>query len=109
MVEKLNCESHRILEADPGTGPLAMSYMLMLALALELHKQQSTMSAAVMVSLLNEVDEFKKIGWRYSPERRGPCRAARGAWSRCKAMGEEENAAFVAEAFTKLDGTYAWA
>lgn len=85
-----------------------LSYKLLLSLALELHKQKSTMTAVLACKLLNQVDIFKENNWCYALERRGPCSTIRGAWNRFDSLNEKEHAAAIAEAFTKLNGNYAW-
>ena len=75
---------------------------------LELHKQKSTMTAVLACKLLNQVDIFKENNWCYTLERRGPCSTIRGAWNRFDSLNEKEHAVAIAEAFTKLNGNYAW-
>lgn len=105
----LDGESKKILAEAPGIGNFELSHRLILSLGWELNRQQATMTAALMVRLLNRVEKFVGDNWMYSPERRGPCRVVRGAWSRYHALGEERNAAVIAEGFTRLNGNYAWA
>ena len=113
FIEKLNAVAKQIcansLEDTSNYDFLrTLSYKLLLSLALELHKQKSTMTAVLACKLLNQVDIFKENNWCYALERRGPCSTIRGAWNRFDSLNEKEHAAAIAEAFTKLNGNYAW-
>ena len=80
----------------------------MVAIASELVKRKATMTAQTLVLLLNEVDKFRRDNWLYSKERRGPCSSVRGAWNAYASAGKQIEADWLAEAFTKIDGTHAW-
>ena len=92
----------------PQLDNIALSRHLMVAVAAELFKRKATMTAQTLVLLLNEVDKFRRDNWRYSKERRGPCTSVRGAWKAYDDAGKQAEADWLAKAFTKLDGSYAW-
>lgn len=92
----------------PGMDNMTLSRHLIATVARELAKRQATMNAQTLVLILNEVDKFRQDNWLYSPERRGPCSSVRGAWSAYTGAGKDVEAKWIAEAFTKLDGTLAW-
>ena len=105
----LNDEANRLLAGGCSVDNREMSYQLMLALADHLCVMNSTMTAVLMAELLNTVEKFRRDNWLYSTERRGPCAVAAGAWRYyTNSMKDEKSAAKIAEAFTKLDGRYAY-
>ena len=77
-------------------------------LARELYKTQSTMTAQCLILLLNEVIHFRLTGWQYSPERRGPCSVVRTAWNYFDKRGRSLDAKYIADAYTKINGDYAY-
>lgn len=87
---------------------MALSRRLMAVIAKELTKRNATMNAQTLVLILNEVDKFRMDNWQYSPERRGPCSSVRGAWNAYTNAGKTLEAKWIADAFTKLDGSHAW-
>lgn len=91
-----------------GEGNMELSRHLMAVVAKELVKRGSTMTAQTLVLLLNEVDQFRKSGWQYSKERRGPYRSIGAAWRYYQSVGREVEAKYIAVAFTKRDGSHAW-
>lgn len=92
----------------PDMDNMTLSHHLMAVVAKELTKRHATMNAQTLVLILNEVDKFRQDNWQYSPERRGPCSSVRGAWNAYTSEGKDIEAKWIAEAFTKLDGTLAW-
>lgn len=76
--------------------------------ARELRKTGSTMTAHTLVLLLNEVVKFRNDNWQYSPERRGPCSAVRGAYNAYANNGKQADADLIAESFTKFNGDMAY-
>ncbi|MBR3085964.1 MAG: hypothetical protein IKH04_06120 [Kiritimatiellae bacterium] len=103
-VEFVRNEAQKYLHEDN----MALSRKLMAVIAKELTKRNATMNAQTLVLVLNEVDKFRMDNWQYSPERRGPCSSVRGAWNTYTNAGKKLEAKWIAEAFTKLDGSYAW-
>lgn len=107
--ELLNDEADRLIAGGCCVDNRETSYRLILALADQLRKTDSTMAAVTMTELLNTVKKFRKDNWLYSSEGRGPCSVVRGAWNYFEnEMKDEKSAAKIADAFTKLDGTYAY-
>ena len=105
----LNEEALRLEKDAAWTDKKILSYRLVLTLADHLRMTNSTMTAALMVKLLNTIDGFKKEHWQYSAERRGPCAVAAGAWRYYQSVRKDaQSAAKIAEAFTKLNGRYAY-
>ena len=105
----LNEESLRLQSGNDRVDMKALSYRLILALADYLRITNSTMTAALMVSLLNTIEVFRKEHWQYSIERRGPCAVVAGAWRYyANLRNDAKSAAKIAEAFTKLNGCYAY-
>ena len=92
----------------PEMNNYDLSRHLILAIARELGKTNSTMTAQTLVLLLNEAPKFMNDSWQYSPECRGPCSTVRGAYNQYKSNGKDLDAAAIAEAFTKLNGKIAW-
>lgn len=92
----------------PAMDNMTLSHHLMLAVAKELVKHKAKMNAQTLVLILNEVDKFRKDFWQYSKERRGPCASVAGAYRTYEKAGEQSDADCIAEAFTKIDGSYAW-
>ena len=92
----------------PDMDNMTLSHHLMAVVAKELVKRHATMNAQTLVLVLNEVDKFRRDNWQYSPERRGPCKSVSGAWSTYKNAGKDLEADWIAKAFTKLNGEYAW-
>lgn len=92
----------------PDSDNMSLSRHLMVVVARELAKRKATMNAQTLVLILNEVDKFRQYNWQYSSERRGPCSSVRGAWNEYIKAGKNVEAKWIAEAFTKLNGTYAW-
>lgn len=84
---------------------LNLSRRLMCDLARELRKIDAKMTARTLVLLLNEVDRFRADQWLYSECGRGPCASVRGAYN---AYEGTPDAKCIAEAFTKLNGSYAY-
>lgn len=103
-VEFVRSEALKYADADNMT----LSRHLIAAVAKELAKRHATMNAQTLVLILNEVDKFRMDNWQYSPERRGPCASVRGAWNDYTNAGKDVEAKWIAEAFTKLNGEYAW-
>lgn len=95
-------------EKYPDMDNMTLSRYLMVVVAKELTKRHATMNAQTLVLILNEVDKFRKESWQYSPERRGPCSSVRGAWNAYTDAGKKVEAKWIAEAFTKLNGEFAW-
>lgn len=96
-------------ESMDGDFLKELSYRLMLALALELRRQNATMTAALMCALLNEVNLFSEKNWQYAGNGRGPCATAAGCWDYYKFKQQHEiYADTIAHAFTKKNGDYAW-
>ena len=95
-------------EKFPDMDNMTLSHHLMAVVAKELAKRHATMNAQTLVLILNEVDKFRRDNWQYSPERRGPCKSVSGAWSAYKNAGKDLEAGWIAKAFTKLNGEYAW-
>ena len=95
-------------EKYPDMGNMTLSHHLMATVAKELAKRHATMNAQTLVLILNEVDKFRRESWQYSPERRGPCSSVRGAWNAYTDAGKKVEAKWIAEAFTKLNGEFAW-
>ena len=87
---------------------LDLSRHLILTVARELKKTNSTMTAQTLVLILNEVVKFRNENWQYSPERRGPCNSIKLAYNHYMKNSQEEDAKCIAEAFTKLDGKKAY-
>lgn len=105
----LNSEATRLGETGEAGDKRTMSYKLVLALADHLRLTNSTMTAVLMVRLLNTVRRFREEGWVYSPDRRGPCAVAAAAWRYYQYTRKDTIAAAkIAEAFTKMDGRYAY-
>ena len=92
----------------PDMDNMTLSHHLMLTVAKELVRHKATMNAQTLVLVLNEVDKFRMDNWQYSKERRGPCASVAGAYRAYENAGQQSDADCIAEAFTKLDGTYAW-
>ena len=92
----------------PDMNDLDLSHHLILTVARELRKTNSTMTAQTLVLLLNEVPKFQNECWQYSPERRGPCSSVRGAYNAYANQGQDVDAKMIAEAFTKLNGNMAY-
>ena len=92
----------------PDSDNMSLSRHLMVVVARELAKRKATMNAQTLVLILNEVDKFRQDNWQYSPERRGPCSSVRGAWNEYTKAGKDVEAKWIAEAFTKLNGDFAW-
>ena len=84
-----------------------LSRHLILTIARELKKTNSTMTAHLLVLLLNEVTKFRNERWLYSPERRGPCASVRGAYNSYVDYSPDD-ANTIARAFTKLNGDMAY-
>ncbi len=95
-------------ERYPEWNNWDLSRHLILTVARELRKTGSTMTAHTLVLLLNEVDKFRNECWQYSPERRGPCSAVRGAYNAYANNGEQADADLIAESFTKFNGEMAY-
>ena len=95
-------------EKYPEMDNMTLSRHLMAVVAKELSKRHATMNAQTLVLILNEVDKFRQDNWQYSPERRGPCSSVRGAYKAYENAGKDVEAKWIAEAFTKLDGSHAW-
>lgn len=95
-------------ELYPETNNWDLSRHLILTVARELKKTNSTMSAQTLVLILNEVTKFRNEKWLYSPERRGPCASVRGAYNTYFSNSQCEDAATIARAFTKLNGDMAY-
>ena len=95
-------------EKFPDSDDMTLSRHLIATVAKELIKKRATMNAQTLVLILNEVDKFRRDNWWYSPERRGPCASVRGAWNEYSRAGRQAEAGWIAEAFTKLNGEYAW-
>lgn len=87
---------------------VSLSRHLIAVVAKELAKRHATMNAQTLVLVLNEVDRFRRDNWKYSPERRGPCSSVRGAYNAYANDGKDVEADYIARAFTKLDGSYAY-
>ena len=66
------------------------------------------MTAQTLVLILNEVIKFRNENWQYSPERRGPCTSVKLAYNYYLNNNQLEDATYIAEAFTKLDGEKAY-
>ncbi len=92
----------------PDSDNMSLSRHLMVVVARELAKRKATMNAQTLVLILNEVDKFRQGNWQYSTERRGPCSSVRGAWNAYTNSGKNAEAKWIAEAFTKLNGDFAW-
>ena len=95
-------------QKHPDMGNMQLSRHLIAVVANELVKCNATMNAQTLVLILNEVDRFRQDNWRYSPERRGPCSSVRGAYNAYAKDGKNVEADHIAQAFTKLDGSYAY-
>lgn len=97
-------------EADkyPDVNDLDLSRHLILTVARELRKTNSTMTAQLLVLLLNEVVKFQNDNWKYSPEGRGPCSCVRGAYNDYANNRNQEDADIISQAFTKLNGCMAY-
>lgn len=85
-----------------------LSRHLILTVARELQKTNSTMTAQTLVLLLNEVVKFRNDNWQYSPERRGPCSTVRGAYNAYAGAGKQIDANVIAASFTKLNREMAY-
>ena len=94
--------------SDLNYNNLDLSRHLILTVARELKKTNSTMTAQTLVLILNEVVKFRNENWQYSPERRGPCNSIKLAYNHYMKNSQEEDAKCIAEAFTKLDGKMAY-
>lgn len=92
----------------PDMDNMTLSHHLMSTVAKELAKNNARMNAQTLVLILNEVDKFRKDNWQYSKERRGPCASVAGAYRAYEEAGSQLDADSIANAFTKLDGSYAW-
>lgn len=92
----------------PDINDWDLSRHLILTVARELRKTNSTMTAQTLVLILNEVIKFQNDCWQYSPERRGPCSSVRGAYNAYVHSGKQKDATIIAEAFTKLNGGKAY-
>lgn len=97
-----------VAQKYPDEDNMTLSRRLMAVVAKELMKQNATMTAQTLVRILNEVDKFRQDNWQYSPEKRGPCSSVRGAWNAYSNAGKDVEAKWIADAFTKLDGSHAW-
>lgn len=97
-----------VAQKYPTEDNMTLSRRLMAVVAKELMKRNATMTAQTLVRILNEVDKFRNDNWQYSPERRGPCSSVRGAWNAHTNAGKDVEAKWIADAFTKLDGSHAW-
>lgn len=95
-------------EQHPKCNNLELSRHLILMVARELRKTKSTMTAQTLVLILNEVIKFRNENWQYSPERRGPCTSVKLAYNYYLNNDQLEDATYIAEAFTKLDGEKAY-
>ncbi len=95
-------------ERYPEWNDWDLSRHLILTVARELRKTGSTMTAHTLVLLLNEVVKFRNDNWQYSPERRGPCSAVRGAYNAYANNGKQADADLIAESFTKFNGDMAY-
>ncbi len=103
-VEFVRNESQKYPDMDNKT----LARHLIAVVACELAKCNATMNAQTLVLILNEVDRFRHDNWQYSPECRGPCSSVRGAWNEYVNNGKNEEAEWIARAFTKLNGCFAY-
>lgn len=85
-----------------------IAQLIIAAIAHELRKQMAVMSAVCLVSILNEVEKFKKEKWLYSTLGRGPCSVVRGAYNAAEYREDSKAAEQIALSFTKLNGEIAW-
>ena len=93
----------------PTTDNQSLAHELILAVAQELQKEQnSTMTARLLVTLLNHVQQFVDSKWIYSSNGRGPASVVRGTWSDLQNSGRAEDAEVVAMAFTSISGDYCY-
>ena len=107
----LNEEALRVKQGEDWWDMKIMSYKLVSALADHLSLTNSTMTAALMVKLLNTVELFKEKNWLYSENGRGPCAVVAGAYRYYNDKGtrnDPKSAAKIAEAYTRLNGRYAY-
>lgn len=81
---------------------------LMLKVADRLCSANEQMTAQTLVLLLNEIDRFRNSGWQYSEKGRGPCSSVRGAYNAYVNAGSDDDAGKIANAFTKLNGRWAY-
>lgn len=105
--ELIRSEEKRYL-AEHKTDNQTLARRLISLIARELCKINSRMTAQLLVLLLNEVLQFQLSQWQYSPERRGPCSVVRTAWKYFYDRKENTDADYIAEAFTRMDGSYAY-
>ena len=78
-------------------------------IALELRKYGATMTARLLTSsILNQVPCFREGNWQYSPNGRGPCRVVTGVWNVLSSQGKNDEASYVAHAFTGINGDLCW-
>lgn len=95
-------------ELYPEINNWDLSRHLILTVARELRKINSTMTAQTLVLILNEVTQFRNTNWLYSPERRGPCSSVKGAYNSYASNSQMDDANTIARAFTKLNGEMAY-
>ena len=105
--ELVRSEEKRYL-SEHKTDNQTLARYLISQIARELCKINSTMTAQLLILLLNEVLQFQLSQWQYSPERRGPCSVVRTAWKYFYDRNENTDADCIAEAFTRMDGCYAY-
>ena len=105
--ELIRSEEKRYL-SEHKTDNQTLARRLISLIARELCKINSRMTAQLLVLLLNEVLQFQLSQWQYSPERRGPCSVVRTAWKYFYDRKENTDAEYIAEAFTRMDGSYAY-
>lgn len=100
---------NQIAKKSPTTDNQSLTHELILVVARELQKEQhSTMTARLLVMLLNSVQQFVDSKWIYSPKGRGPGSVVRGTWRDLQNSGRGDDAESVAMAFTSISGDYCY-
>lgn len=104
------CElANEMAASSDTTSDQDLAQEVVTAIAMELRKTKSTMTARLLTSvILNQIPRFREHGWQYSPNGRGPCRVVRGVWNVLDRQGRKEEAEFVADAFTGIHGNLCW-
>ena len=92
----------------PELNNYDLSRHLILTIAQELRKTDSTMTAQTLVMLLNESPKFMNDSGQYSPDGRGPCSCVRGAYNEYERNGKLAEAKTIAASFTKLNRDMAY-
>lgn len=105
--ELILSEENKYLNAQKTDNKTLARHLICL-IARELRKINSTMTAQLLILLINEALQIQLSQRKYSPKRRGPCSVVRTAWHYFYNRKEETVADCIADAFTKMNGCYAY-